>query len=192
MELLDANKSKNIRNLIVILSVVIPVAVASLFVINIKGYDFSFLPPIYAGINGLTAILLVLALVFVKQKKFKLHESVIKVCMFLSVLFLLCYVTYHMFSESTKYGDLSGNGELEANELALISSGLRMTYFLILITHIMLSVIVIPMVLFSYLHAWEGNFDKHKKWTKITWPIWFYVAVSGVIVYLMISPYYHH
>ena len=81
-----------------------------------------------------------------------------------------------MTSDSTKYG----NPDAAA----------RLTYFLLLITHIILSVAVIPMVLFSYLHAWEGNFEKHKKLTKITWPIWFYVAVSGVIVYLMISPYY--
>ena len=189
---LTANKSKNIRRLIIILSVVIPVAVAALFVINIKGYDFSFLPPIYAGINALTAVLLMTALVLVKQKKLKAHENVIKICMALSVAFLLCYVTYHMFSVSTKYGDIDGSGELEPNEMALISSGLRLTYFLILVTHILLSVIVIPLVLFSYLHAWEGNFEKHKRWTKITWPIWFYVAVSGVVVYLMISPYYQH
>ena len=192
MGLLEAKKSKNIRKLIILLSVVIPLAVAALFVINIEGYDFSFLPPIYASINALTAILLVTALVLVKRKKFKLHENVIKICMVLSVLFLLCYVTYHMFSVATKYGDISGNGELEPSEMALISSGLRLTYFLILVTHILLSVIVIPMVLFSYLHAWEGNFEKHRRWTKITWPIWFYVAVSGVVVYLMISPYYHH
>ena len=189
---LTANKSKNIRRLIIILSVVLPVAVAPLFVINIKGYDFSFLPPIYAGINALTAVLLMTALVLVKQKKLKAHENVIKICMALSVAFLLCYVTYHMFSVSTKYGDIDGSGELEPNEMALISSGLRLTYFLILVTHILLSVIVIPLVLFSYLHAWEGNFEKHKRWTKITWPIWFYVAVSGVVVYLMISPYYQH
>ncbi len=169
-------KNKNIRKLITIISIVLPIAVAALFVIKIDGIDLSFLPKIYAGINALTAVLLILALVFVKQRKLKLHENVIKICMVLSILFLLCYVAYHMTSDSTKYGNPDATA--------------RLTYFLLLITHIILSVAVIPMVLFSYLHAWEGNFEKHKKLTKITWPIWFYVAVSGVIVYLMISPYY--
>lgn len=169
-------KNKNIRKLITIISIVLPLAVAALFVIKIDGIDLSFLPKIYAGINALTAVLLILALIFVKQRKLKLHENVIKICMVLSILFLLCYVAYHMTSDSTKYGNPDATA--------------RLTYFLLLITHIILSVAVIPMVLFSYLHAWEGNFEKHKKLTKITWPIWFYVAVSGVIVYLMISPYY--
>jgi putative membrane protein len=169
-------KNKNIRKIITIISIVLPLAVAALFVIKIDGVDLSFLPKIYAGINALTAVLLILALVFVKQRKLKLHENVIKICMVLSILFLLCYVAYHMTSDSTKYGNPDATA--------------RLTYFLLLITHIVLSVAVIPMVLFSYLHAWEGNFEKHKKLTKITWPIWFYVAVSGVIVYLMISPYY--
>jgi putative membrane protein len=169
-------KNKNIRKIITIISIVLPLAVAALFVIKIDGVDLSFLPKIYAGINALTAVLLILALVFVKQRKLKLHENVIKICMVLSILFLLCYVAYHMTSDSTKYGNPDATA--------------RLSYFLLLITHIILSVAVIPMVLFSYLHAWEGNFEKHKKLTKITWPIWFYVAVSGVIVYLMISPYY--
>jgi putative membrane protein len=169
-------KNKNIRKIITIISIVLPLAVAALFVIKIDGIDLSFLPKIYAGINALTAVLLILALVFVKQRKLKLHENVIKICLVLSILFLLCYVAYHMTSDSTKYGNPDATA--------------RLTYFLLLITHIILSVAVIPMVLFSYLHAWEGNFEKHKKLTKITWPIWFYVAVSGVIVYLMISPYY--
>jgi putative membrane protein len=169
-------KNNNIRKIITIISIVLPLAVAALFVIKIDGIDLSFLPKIYAGINALTAVLLILALIFVKQRKLKLHENVIKICMVLSILFLLCYVAYHMTSDSTKYGNPDATA--------------RLTYFLLLITHIILSVAVIPMVLFSYLHAWEGNFEKHKKLTKITWPIWFYVAVSGVIVYLMISPYY--
>jgi putative membrane protein len=118
---------------------------------------------------------LVLALLFIKQKKRKAHERTIQVCMLLSLIFLACYVTYHMTSESTKYG----------GELGLV-------YYPLLISHILLSIVVVPLVLYSYLHAWEGNFEKHKKWTKFAWPIWFFVAVSGVIVYLMISPYYSH
>lgn len=179
-----------IRKLIVVLSIAIPVVVAILFKVKIPGYDFSILPPIYAGINALTAFLLIVALVAIKMKKIALHESIIKACMGLSVLFLLCYVAYHMTSDSTLYGDIDGSGVLEAAEVKLLSSFGRMGYYMILITHILLSIVVIPLVLFTYLHAWEGNFEKHRKWTKITWPIWFYVASTGVIVYFMISPYY--
>jgi len=182
-----------LRKLIIALSIVIPVVVAILFKVKIEiDYDLHFLPSIYAGINGLTAILLVVALIAIKQKKISLHEGIIKVCMGLSVLFLLLYITYHMTSDPTKYGDLNGNGELDPYELTALSSTGKIAYFFILITHIVLSVAVIPMVLFSYLYAWEGKYDKHRKWTKITWPLWFYVAASGVVVYLMISPYYPH
>ena len=182
-----------LRKLIIALSIIIPLVVAALFKVKIEGYDWHFLPSIYACINGLTAILLVVALIAIKQKKISLHERIIKVCMGLSVLFLLCYIAYHMTSDPTVYGDLNGSGgKLDTYEKLHVSSASQITYYIILITHIILSVAVIPMVLFSYLYAWEGKFDKHRKWTKITWPLWFYVAASGVVVYLMISPYYPH
>jgi putative membrane protein len=161
------------RKLIIAVSIVIPVAVAALFGIRVDGIDFSFLPPFYAGINGLTAILLVSALIAIKSKNMALHQRLIQVCLMLSLLFLLCYVAYHMTSDSTPYG-----GEMKG------------LYYFILISHILLSIAVIPLVLFTYLFAWEGKFDKHKKWTRFAFPIWLYVAVTGVIVYLMISPYY--
>jgi len=161
------------RKLIIIISIVIPIAVAALFGIKLEGIDFSFLPPFYAGINGLTAILLILALAAIKNKNIALHQRLIKVCLALSLLFLLCYVAYHMTSDSTAYG---GN--------------MKGLYYFILISHILLSIAVIPLVLFTYLFAWEGKFDKHKKWTKFAFPIWLYVAITGVVVYLMISPYY--
>ena len=186
------NTKHGIRKLIIALSIIIPLVVAALFKVKIEGYDWHFLPSIYACINGLTAILLVVALIAIKQKKISLHEGIIKVCMVLSVLFLLCYIAYHMTSDPTIYGDLNGSGELEQYELKNLSSASKIAYYLILITHIILSDAVIPMVLFSYLYAWEGKYDKHRKWTKITWPLWFYVAASGVVVYLMISPYYPH
>lgn len=182
--------SKKLRRLIVALSITIPLAVAALFGIKIEGADLSFLPPIYAGINAVTAILLVAALILVKRRQLKSHELVIKICMALSVLFLLCYIAYHITSDSTMYGDTSHDGELQAEELAGISSGGRLAYLILLLSHILLSVAVIPLVLFSYLFAWEGNFERHKKWTRYTWPIWFYVAITGVVVYVMISPYY--
>lgn len=171
--LLEPKKIKQVRAAIIAVSIVIPLVVAILFKVSIPGVDLTFLPPIYAGINGLTALLLIFALVAIKQKKVSLHRAFIRFSLLLSLLFLVCYVAYHMTSESTPYGGTMGY-----------------VYYPLLVSHIFLSVAVVPLVLFTYLFAWEGNFERHKKWTKITWPIWFYVAVSGVIVYFMISPYY--
>lgn len=173
MELLDQSKIKKAKTFIYTLSVVIPVVVAVLFGVKVDGVDLSFLPPIYATINGVTAVFLILALVAIKKKNMKLHRGFIRVCLLLSLVFLGLYVAYHMTSESTMYG-----------------GDMRGIYFAILISHIILSIVIVPLVLFTYLFAWQGNFEKHKKWTRFTWPIWFYVAVSGVVVYLMISPYY--
>jgi len=172
---LHPEKVKNARKLIIVLSIVIPLAVAILFKVKIPGYDLSFLPQFYAGINGLTAILLIGALIAIKNKNVNLHQTLIQSSLILSVLFLLCYVAYHITSDSTAYkGNLPG------------------VYFPLLISHIVLSVAVIPIVLFTYLFAWQGDFVKHKKWTKFAFPIWLYVAVTGVIVYFMISPFYTH
>lgn len=173
--MLQEAKIKRAKTLIIIASVAIPVVVAVLFGVKIPGVDLSFLPPIYAGINGLTAFLLVGALIAIKNKNRKLHETFIKTCMVLSLLFLACYVAYHMTSDSTPYGGESVS---------------KYIYYFILISHILLSVIIVPIVLFTYLFAWQGNFERHKKWTRFAWPMWFYVAVTGVIVYRMISPYY--
>ena len=135
----------------------------------------TFLPPIYAVINGLTAILLVVAVYYIKNGKRKIHESLIKVCIALSLMFLVMYIAYHMTTDPTSFG---GKGII------------AYIYYFILITHILLSVIVIPLVLTSYSRAVQSNFKLHKKIAKITFPIWLYVAVTGVVVYLMISPYY--
>ncbi|MDP5011100.1 MAG: DUF420 domain-containing protein [Crocinitomicaceae bacterium] len=112
-------------------------------------------------------------MIAIKARKIQLHRGLIRFALLLSLLFLVLYVAYHMTSDSTPYGGES-----------------RILYFSLLISHIVLSVAVIPIVLFTYLFAWEGNFVRHKKWTKIAFPIWLYVAVSGVIVYIMISPFY--
>ncbi|MFM7005795.1 MAG: DUF420 domain-containing protein [Flavobacteriales bacterium] len=183
--------NSGLRKWIVAISIIIPLAVAALFGIKVEGVDFSFLPPIYAGINAITACLLILALIFIKNGKVQQHQKTIQLALVLSVLFLLCYVTYHMTSDSTVYGDTDHNGALSAQELSLVSAT-RLAYIILLLSHIFLSVAVIPVVLFTYLHAWEGNYQKHKKWAKFAFPIWLYVAVTGVIVYFMISPYYAH
>lgn len=161
------------RKLIIIVSIVIPVAVAALFGIKIEGVDFSFLPPIYATINGITAVLLLAALIAIKNKKVTLHQRLVQVCLVFSLLFLVAYVAYHMTSASTPYG-----------------GDFKTLYYIILISHIGLSIIVIPFVLFTYLLAYSGKIEAHRKLAKIAFPIWLYVAVTGVVVYLMISPFY--
>ncbi len=159
-----------------LISILIPVVVAILFTVRIPNVaSLSFLPPIYATVNGVTAVILLIALNAIKNKNIKFHESLMKTAILLSLVFLLMYVAYHMTSDSTPYG---GEGFI------------RYVYFFILISHIILSIGIIPMVLFTYVRAFTKQFEDHKKIARYTFPIWLYVAVTGVIVYFMISPYY--
>lgn len=165
-----------------VLSIAIPAVVALLFGVNLQklGYDvkpLSFLPPIYATINGITAVLLVLAVRAIKRGNRNLHERLVKIAIGCSVAFLAMYVAYHMTSVETSYGG---------------AGAIKYVYFFILITHIILSIIIIPFVLITYSRGILGNYAKHKKIARIAYPLWLYVAVTGVIVYLMISPYYQH
>ena len=177
---MDNTIEKKFRTPIIIVSILIPIVVAILFSVKLKDFGInveplSFLPPIYATINGVTAILLILAVRAIKNGNRSLHEKLMTSAIACSVIFLVMYVAYHMTSESTKFG---GEGII------------RYVYFFILLTHIALSVIIIPLVLFTYVRALSKQFDRHKKLARITFPLWLYVAVTGVIVYLMISPYY--
>jgi len=159
-----------------LISIVIPVVVAILFTVRIPNVaSLSFLPPIYATVNGITTVILLLALKAIKSKNINLHKNLMKTAIALSLAFLLMYVAYHMTSDSTPYG---GEGFF------------RYVYFFILISHIILSIGIIPMVLFTYVRAFTRQFEDHKKIARYTFPIWLYVAVTGVIVYFMISPYY--
>jgi|TARA_B110000902_G_scaffold103489_1_gene122265 putative membrane protein len=173
-------QERKYRKIITALSIVIPIAVAALFLVNLKDLGFNvepltFLPPIYASINGLTAILLIAAVIAIKKGNRKLHERLNTFAIICSLAFLLMYILYHMTSDSTKFG---GEGAI------------KFVYYFILITHVILSIIVIPFVLTTYMRAKLGNFPQHKKIAKITFPLWLYVAITGVVVYLMISPYY--
>lgn len=168
--------SKKYNTWIIILSVAIPIVVAILFSVKINLKLPVFLPPIYATINAFTAAILIVALWAVKSKKIRLHEKLMKTAIVFSVLFLALYVLYHMTSNSTKFG---GEGPI------------RIIYFILLISHILLSIVVIPFVLITYVRAITNNIDLHKKIAKFTFPIWLYVAISGVLVYILISPYYH-
>ena len=177
-----SNVDKKYNTLIVFVSVLIPIVVAILFTVKLKDFGFdveplSFLPPIYATINGITAVVLVAAVLAIKKGNRKVHERLMTFAVALSLAFLVMYVAYHMTSDSTKFG---GEGWI------------KYVYFFILISHILLSIAVIPLVLFTYVRALAAKFDQHKKLAKITFPIWLYVAVTGVVVYLMIAPYYTH
>ena len=173
----ETKKPKSKYNLwIWIISIVVPVAVAVLFTVRIPGVErMGFLPPIYATINALTAVILIISVIQIKKGNRKNHEFLMKTAILLSLLFLMLYIAYHMTSDSTKY---RGDGIV------------KYLYYFILITHIMLSITVIPFVLITYVRAITGKFEKHKAIARITFPLWLYVAITGVIVYVMISPYY--
>lgn len=167
---------KRFNRFIAVVSIVIPVVVAVLFGVKLPNVEpLSFLPPVYASINGLTAVLLILAVVAIKKGNQRVHQRVMTLNILLSVLFLLMYIAYHMTSESTSYG---GEGLV------------RYLYYFILITHIVLSIALIPLVLRTYAKAYLKDYVGHRALAKYTFPIWLYVAVTGVVVYVMISPYY--
>lgn len=171
-----AQKEKRLNALITVVSIVVPIVVALLFSVKIPNVErLGALPPLYASINALTAFLLIIALWAILNGKRRLHQNLMTTCIGLSVLFLVMYIAYHMTADSTSYG---GEGAI------------RYIYFFILLSHIILSIVIIPLVLKTYSFAYLKNFKSHRKWAKITFPIWLYVAITGVVVYLMISPYY--
>jgi putative membrane protein len=171
-------KEKKFNKLITIVSIIVPVVVALLFTVKLPNVEpLSFLPPMYASINGLTAVLLVMAVFAIKNGKRKLHQTLMTTCIALSLAFLVMYIGYHMTSDSTNFG---GEGSI------------KYVYYFILISHIILSIIIIPLVLKTYSKAYLQKFEEHRKLAKITFPIWLYVAITGVVVYIMISPYYSH
>lgn len=176
MENNQALRERRLNRWITIVSIAVPLVVVILFGVRIPNVEpLGFLPPIYATINGLTAVLLLAALWAIKQGKQRLHQQLMTTCIVLSLMFLVMYVAYHMTSDSTPYG---GEGWM------------RTLYFAVLISHIFFSITVIPLVLRTYAKAYLKDFAAHRKLARITFPIWLYVAVTGVVVYLMISPYY--
>lgn len=176
----NQNPTQKYNKWILIVSIAIPVAVAALFLVKLKDFGINvtpltFLPPIYATINAVTAIVLISAVLAIKNGKRKIHENLMKTAIALSLAFLVMYIAYHMTTDSTAFGG---------------SGAIKYVYFFILLSHIILSIATIPLVLITYVRALAEKFDQHKKIAKITFPIWLYVAVTGVVVYLMIAPYY--
>ncbi len=171
-------KERKFNKIITLTSILVPIVVAILFGVKIpNAKPLGFLPPIYASINGLTAVLLIIAVWAIKNGKRALHQKIMTTCIALSLVFLLMYIAYHMTSDPAVF---QGKGAI------------KYVYYVILISHIILSIAIIPLVLKTYAKAYLQDFTAHRKLAKTTFPIWLYVAVTGVVVYLMISPYYQH
>ncbi|MFM7815285.1 MAG: DUF420 domain-containing protein [Flavobacteriales bacterium] len=183
---------KTATRLIWFFSVAVFLVVVSLKYIHVEvdlGVSVHVFATVNAWINGMVAILLVAALYYAKTNQLVKHRNVMLSALLLSVIFLISYVTHHALAGDTVFGDLNHNRNLEDSERALVATW-RLPYIILLLTHIFLAAIILPFILFTAYRGLTGQFTKHKKLARITWPIWFYVAISGVLVYLMISPYY--
>ncbi len=183
---------KKARLLIYTVSIVVFAAVVFLSKYKLQldlGFNVHVFAKANAVINSMVAVLLLAGLFTVKQKKYELHKKIMLMAISLSVLFLLSYIAHHLLAGDTKYGDINQDGILSIDEKNM-AGNLRMIYYFILITHIPLAAVILPFILFTAYRALTGEYDKHKKLVRITWPVWFYVAVTGVLVYWMISPYY--
>ena len=183
---------KKARVLIFTFSAVVFAAVLLLSRVHLSvnlGFDVHLFAKANAIINSCVAVLLIVALLAVKNKNYTSHRNLMMSAMFLSILFLVSYICHHLFAGETRFGDVNHDGIVSDIEKATVGSS-RMIYYILLGTHIPLAGIILPFILFSAYRALTGEYDKHKKLVRITWPIWFYVAVTGVVVYWMISPYY--
>ena len=188
---LEKNDGKA-KILIWTVSIIVFVAVAVLSKVKLEvnlPFNVHVFATFNAIINSLVALLLITGLITAKSKKYEIHKKIMLSTIVLSVLFLLSYICHHLLAGETKYGDIDHDGVLSLNETAMAGST-RVFYYILLITHIPLAAIILPFILFTAYRALTGEYDKHRKLVRITWPIWFFVAVSGVVVYWMISPYY--
>lgn len=154
-----------------------------------EGWDLSFLPPFHATLNALTAVVLLIALYFIKQKKVTLHRRMIYIAMGLSALFLLSYVAYHFTTPETLFGDANHDGLVSPDEKAALG-GARTVYLVLLLSHITLAGLILPFILFTFIRAYTNQFDRHRKMARWVFPLWLYVAITGPICYLMLMPYY--
>ncbi len=187
------SRDRSLVRLITVVSVVIPIAVAVLLFMPVKilaGSEWvKFLPHINAVINSLTAILLVSAVIMVKKGNVELHKKLMTSAFILGSLFLISYIIYHATIDSTLFGDTNGDGLVSEDELIAVGT-MRSIYLIVLLSHILLSIVVVPFVLFAFYYSLTDKIEKHKRIVKFTFPIWLYVSVTGVIAYLFISPYY--
>jgi putative membrane protein len=178
--------------LIIMVSLVVFAAVALLTKIKLNvdlGFNVHLFATFNAVVNTAVAVLLVAGLITVKRRNYQLHKKIMLTAMILSILFLVSYICHHLFAGETKFGDIDHNGVVDEAEKAQVGS-LRLFYYIILATHIPLAGIILPFILFTAYRALVAEWPGHRKLARITWPVWFYVAVTGVLVYLLISPYY--
>ena len=185
---------KKAKTIIITVSVIVFAAVSVLGRYNLAGkvelpFDKHIFATANAVINGMVAVLLIAGLLTVKKGNYQLHKKIMLSAMFLSILFLLSYICHHLFAGETIYGETDGIKGLSAAETAAAGS-MRNIYLTVLITHIPLAGIALPFILFAAYRALTGEYEKHKKLVRIIWPLWFYVAITGVLVYNMIAPYY--
>jgi putative membrane protein len=180
------------RVLIISFSVIVFVAVTVLERISLDvdlGFDPKIFSTMNAFINTLVSVLLIAGLITAKYGKYDTHKKIMLTAMILSVIFLVSYILHHLFSGSTLYGDINKDGMV--SDLEKSEAGVSRTFYMILLgTHILLAGISLPFILFTAYRALINENIKHRKLAKYTWPMWFYVAASGPIVYWMISAYY--
>ena len=184
---------KKAKLLVWLFSVVVFSAVVLLsnFKLNISlGFDVHIFAKANAFINTIIAILLLVALIAVKNKNYKLHKKIMIGALMLSILFLVSYIAHHLLAGETKFGDSNHDGVVDAGELAVVAN-IRTVYFIILFSHIFLAGIILPFILFTAYRGLIAEFPAHKKLARYTWPLWFYVAVTGPVIYYLISPYYN-
>ncbi len=190
---LDAGKEALYRRIVLVVSFAIPAVVAFLILMPQTGklgdFDVSAFPGINATLNSLTSVCLIGALMAIKSKNIPLHRTFMSTAFVLSACFLVLYVLYHFQGPATRYGDSNYNGVLEDAE-KVAAGNFRYFYYGILITHIILAAIALPFILLSFYYSLSRQFEKHRKIVKFAFPVWLYVAVSGVMVYFMIRPFY--
>jgi len=153
------------------------------------GWDFGFLPPFHASVNAFTAVVLIAAFYYIKQKNITMHRRMIYVAMGLSVLFLLSYVAYHFTSPEIRFGDANLDGNVSDVEAAAVG-GLRTVYLVLLLTHITLAGLILPFILFTFIRAYTNQIERHRRMARWVFPLWLYVAITGPICYWMLMPYY--
>jgi putative membrane protein len=193
--LLEPSFKKNDKkaySIITILSVIVFLAVTFLgkYSLDVSlPFDKHIFATANAVINATVALLLVVGIIVIKQKKYELHKRIMLLAIILSSLFLVSYICHHLFTDPTKFGDVNSDGITNDAEKALVGFKYNLYYFMLL-THIPLAGVILPFILLSAYKALTGEYEKHKKLVRFTWPLWMYVAITGVLIYIFISPYY--
>jgi putative membrane protein len=183
---------KKLNKIAVLVSIVVLALVVVMQKVTIQtDIDFSFLPPFHSSLNALAAVALIAALYFIKNGNMTAHKNAIYTAMVLSGMFLLSYVVYHMTNESIRFGDTNLDGVTDDAEKLAVGH-IRYIYYFLLLTHVLLSAIILPFIFVTFNRAFTNQFERHKKIARYIYPLWLYVAITGPICYLMLRPFYPH